>query len=37
MARRQAAAVHAQAWAGRLAGGGNLAIKLAEFCRNRLE
>lgn len=36
-AGRKAISAHAQAWARRLAGGGNLAIQLAEFCRNQLE
>jgi uncharacterized repeat protein (TIGR03837 family) len=34
---RLAAAAHAGVWAARLAAGGNLAIKLAEFCQDRLE
>ncbi|MDB5809136.1 MAG: hypothetical protein JWN94_1258 [Betaproteobacteria bacterium] len=37
IAARVAAAVHAKAWADRLAGGGNLANKLAEFCMNQLK
>jgi hypothetical protein len=34
---RNAVASHARAWADRLEHGGNLAIRLAEFCRNRLK
>jgi uncharacterized repeat protein (TIGR03837 family) len=34
---RSAVAIHAGTWAARIAGGGNLAIKLAEFCQDRLE
>lgn len=34
---RSAATLHACAWAERLIAGGNLAIKLAEFCQDRLE
>ena len=34
---RQALADHARGWAGQLADGGNLAIRLAEFCENRLK
>ena len=34
---RNAAEVHARAWAGKLEHGGNLAIKLAEFCQDRLK
>ncbi len=34
---RQALARHAGDWAGRLADGGNLAGKLAEFCEDRLK
>ena len=34
---RAAAAAHARDWAAGLAGGGNLAIRLAEFCQDRLE
>jgi uncharacterized repeat protein (TIGR03837 family) len=37
MAARGAVAAHARAWAEETAQGGNLAIRLAEFCRNRLE
>ena len=37
IAQRAAAAVHARVWAGELAQGGSLAIKLAEFCEDRLE
>ena len=36
-ARRTVAAAHARGWAGRLVEGNSLAIKLAEFCLNRLE
>jgi uncharacterized repeat protein (TIGR03837 family) len=35
--RRHALAAHARNWAGNLAAGGNLAIKLAKFCANRLK
>jgi uncharacterized repeat protein (TIGR03837 family) len=35
--RRTAARAHARIWSDQLASGGNLAIKLAEFCRDRLE
>jgi uncharacterized repeat protein (TIGR03837 family) len=35
--RRSTLAAHARDWAGRLAGGGNLAIKLAKFCEDRLK
>ncbi len=35
--RRQTMAAHAQDWALRLAAGGNLAFKLAEFCEHRLK
>jgi uncharacterized repeat protein (TIGR03837 family) len=34
---RKALAAHARDWAGNLAGGGSLAIKLAEFCEDRLQ
>jgi uncharacterized repeat protein (TIGR03837 family) len=34
---RAAAAAHARDWAARLVRGGSLAIKLAEFCQDRLE
>ena len=34
---RQALAAHARDWAGQLTAGGNLAIKLAEFCEDRLK
>jgi uncharacterized repeat protein (TIGR03837 family) len=37
LARRDTAAMHARRWAEQLAAGGSLAIKLAEFCLNRLE
>ena len=37
MASRAAAAAHARDWAGKLAAGGSLAIKLAAFCQDRLE
>jgi uncharacterized repeat protein (TIGR03837 family) len=33
----QALVVHARSWGARLAAGGNLAVKLAEFCENRLQ
>lgn len=35
--RREGLAIHAREWAGQLAGGGSLALKLAEFCEDRLE
>ena len=35
--RRHALAAHARNWAGNLAAGGNLAIKLAKFCADRLK
>ena len=34
---RETLAAHARNWAGRLAAGGSLAIKLAEFCEDRLK
>ena len=34
---RDALAAHARNWAGNLAAGGSLAIKLAEFCEDRLK
>jgi uncharacterized repeat protein (TIGR03837 family) len=34
---REALAAHARIWAGNLAAGGSLAIKLAEFCEDRLK
>ncbi|MBI4189820.1 MAG: elongation factor P maturation arginine rhamnosyltransferase EarP [Betaproteobacteria bacterium] len=34
---RNALAAHARDWAGNLAAGGSLAIKLAEFCEDRLK
>jgi len=34
---REALAAHARNWAGNLAAGGSLAIKLAEFCEDRLK
>ncbi len=37
VARRNAAALHARGWATKLAAGGSLAIKLAEFVQDRLE
>ncbi len=37
MARRSEATAHARGWAGKLSAGGSLAIKLAEFCQDRLE
>jgi uncharacterized repeat protein (TIGR03837 family) len=37
LATRPVAAAHARGWAGRLATGGNLAMRLAEFCQDRLE
>jgi uncharacterized repeat protein (TIGR03837 family) len=37
MDTRAEAAGHARAWAARIASGGSLAIKLAEFCQDRLE
>ena len=37
LARHEATAAHARAWAADLATGGSLAIKLAEFCQDRLE
>ena len=37
MARYDAATAHARVWAGDISRGGSLAIKLAEFCQDRLE
>jgi uncharacterized repeat protein (TIGR03837 family) len=37
LARRAQVAAHAQVWASGLAQSGSLAIKLAEFCQDRLE
>ncbi len=37
LARRTAAASHAQAWAARLIAAGDLATKLTEFCQDRLK
>jgi hypothetical protein len=37
MARRAAITSHARAWAAEIAKCGSLAIKLAEFCENRLK
>lgn len=36
-AHLDALSAHARYWAGKLAAGGSLAIKLAEFCENRLK